>query len=55
MNSQKKIPNSILNEVKTALRYFPELEDTHIEFKFKKQIKKSTMLAQPKFGSFFKI
>ena len=54
MISQKKIPNSILKEVKTALRYFPELEDTHIEFKFKKQIKKSTMLAQPKFGSFFK-
>ncbi len=54
MNSQQKIPNSIANEVKIALSYYPELTNTSIEFKFKKNIKKSTMQAQPKIVSFFK-
>ncbi len=54
MNSQQKIPNSIINEAKIALSYYPELTNTSIEFKFKKNIKKSTMQAQPKIVSFFK-
>lgn len=49
-----KIPKNITSEVKKALLYFPELENTPIEFKFKKNIKKSTLQAQPKLGSFFK-
>lgn len=52
--AQKTIPNAIENEVKTALNYFPALRHVGIEIKFKKHIKKSTMLAQPKLGSFFK-
>lgn len=54
MLKDKIIPVSIKEEVETALQYYPELEDTHIEFKFKKNIKKSTMQAQPKLSSFFK-
>ncbi|KJD33163.1 hypothetical protein PK35_08545 [Tamlana nanhaiensis] len=54
MTTQKIIPKSIKNEVETALSYFPELKNTSIEFKFKKNIKKSTMQAQPKLSSFFK-
>lgn len=54
MKSKHKIPEHIRKEVKTALDYFPELSDVHIEFKFKKNIKKSTMQAQPKFASFLK-
>ena len=48
------IPNSIAHEASVALSYFPELENVPIEFKFKKDIKKSTMQAQPSIGSFFK-
>ncbi|WP_299666406.1 hypothetical protein [uncultured Polaribacter sp.] len=48
------IPNSIKEEVQTALNYYPQLNDIHIEFKFKKNIKKSTMQARPTFDSFFK-
>lgn len=54
MNAQHVIPDIISKEAKTALEYYPELADTHIEFRFKKKIKKSTMQAQPLFGSFFK-
>lgn len=50
----KIIPESIKEEVLTALEYFPELYDTAIEFKFKDRIKKSTMQAQPKVSSIFK-
>lgn len=42
-----KIPESIKPEAKLALMHFPELKNTPIEFKFKKDIKKSVMLAQP--------
>lgn len=52
--AQKTIPQSIEHEVKTALDYYPELKDSAIEFRFKKNIKKSTMQARPKFSSFFK-
>lgn len=52
--AQKTIPESIEHEVKAALDYYPILEDSLIEFRFKKNIKKSTMQARPKFSSFFK-
>jgi len=51
---QSTIPESIANEIKTALSYYPELKDTPINFEFKKTIKKSTMQAQPTAGSFLK-
>ncbi len=50
----KIIPESIKKEVIEALSFYPELYDTAIEFKFKDNIKKSTMQAQPRFASFFK-
>ncbi|SRX55422.1 hypothetical protein [Aequorivita sp. CIP111184] len=50
----KIIPESIKKEVIEALSFYPELYDTAIEFKFKDDIKKSTMQAQPRFASFFK-
>ncbi|QIE60871.1 hypothetical protein G5B37_05005 [Rasiella rasia] len=49
----KIIPESIKEEALLALSFYPELIDTAIEFKFKDQIKKSTMQAQPTFGSLF--
>ncbi len=52
--TNKIIPPSIENEVKIALSHFPELIDTPIEFRFKPKIKKSFMLAQPKFSGIFK-
>jgi hypothetical protein len=52
--AQKTIPDSIENEVKTALDFYPDLEDAAIEIRFKKNIKKSTMQARPRFTSFFK-
>ena len=54
MSKTHVIPESIKDEVTTALSYYPELKNTKIEFRFKKNIKKSTMQARPKFGSFFK-
>lgn len=53
LNAQHKIPKSIRDEAIKALSYYPELGDTPITIKFKKNIKKSTMLAQPKFWSLF--
>lgn len=50
----KIIPKSIEKEALEALSYYPELWDTAIEFKFKENIKKSTMQAQPRFTSLFK-
>ncbi len=52
--TNKTIPESIKKETLEALSFFPELKDTSIEFKFKDNIKKSTMQAQPRFASFFK-
>ncbi|MBO3100199.1 hypothetical protein [Gelidibacter pelagius] len=54
MNAQHIIPDSISKEIITALEYYPDLKDTQIEFRFKKNIKKSTMQARPTFGSFFR-
>ena len=45
----KTIPEEILTKVAKALSYFPSLENIPITFKFKKDIKKSTMQAQPEF------
>jgi len=53
-SAQHKIPEEITEEAKIALSYYPELTETVIEFKFKKNIKKSTMQAQPSFWSVFK-
>lgn len=52
--TNKIIPSVIKPQVEKALTYYPELKDTHITFKFKKKIKKSTMQAQPMFASFLK-
>ncbi|NNC34084.1 MAG: hypothetical protein HKO09_04340 [Croceitalea sp.] len=51
--AQKEIPQSILKEAKVALSFYPQLENVPIVFKFKKNIKKSTMQAQPIFSSLF--
>ncbi len=50
----KIIPESIREEAIKALSFYPELYDTAIEFKYKDNIRKSTMQAQPRFTSFFK-
>ncbi|SDB44973.1 hypothetical protein SAMN03097699_1415 [Flavobacteriaceae bacterium MAR_2010_188] len=54
MSAQHIIPDSIKKEVAIAMEYYPEFENLNIEFRFKKDIKKSTMQARPSFGSFFK-
>ncbi|WP_397447264.1 hypothetical protein [Polaribacter sp. R77954] len=48
------IPKHIRDRVVFALAHYPELKDVYIEFKLKKNIKKSTMQARPTFDSFFK-
>lgn len=52
--TNKIIPPSIEDEIRIALSHYPELLETPIEFKFKKNIKKSFMQAQPKFSGIFK-
>ena len=54
MSKTHIIPNSIKDKVQVALDYYPQLKNIHIEFKIKKNIKKSTMQARPTFDSFFK-
>lgn len=49
--TNKKIPKIIEENVLIALSHYPELKETAIDFVFKKDIKKSVMQAQPKFGS----
>ncbi len=53
-NTNHVFPNSIALEASKALSYYPELDNVAITFKFKEDIKKSTMQAQPVFSSFFK-
>lgn len=48
--SNKIYPGILEEEVQKALSYFPVLNDVPIDFKFKKNIKRSTMQAQPKFS-----
>jgi len=52
--TNKIIPKTILKEAEKALSYYPELKDTNIEIRFKDNIKKSFMQAQPQFTSLFK-
>lgn len=52
--AQHSVPEPIENEVERAFEYYPELSDTPIEFRFKKNIKKSTMQARPTFWSLFR-
>lgn len=52
-HQNKIIPKEIAREAKIALSYFPELEKVPIEFRFKEDIKKSFMQAQPKFSNIF--
>lgn len=54
MSEYHIIPNLIKEKVNIALAFYPQLKNIHIEFKFKKNIKKSTMQARPTFDSFFK-
>lgn len=54
MSKYHVIPNPIKDRVETALNYYAQLKNIHIEFKFKKNIKKSTMQARPTFDSFFR-
>lgn len=53
-NTQHIIPEPIEEQAKVALSHYPELLSSNIEFRFKDNIKKSTMLAQPVFWSLFK-
>lgn len=46
----KKYPKALKFEVQKALSYYPNLKETPIEFKFKANIKRSTMQAQPRFS-----
>ncbi|MCG9973321.1 hypothetical protein [Christiangramia crocea] len=52
--NNKIVPDVIWREAYVALSHYPELKDTPIEFRFKKNIKKSFMQAQPKIGGLFK-
>lgn len=54
LNAKHIIPKSIEKEATIALSHYPKLSNTKITFKFKKNIKKSTMQARPTFGSFFR-
>lgn len=54
ISAQHILPASIQREAEVALSYFPQLDSTAIEFRFKKNIKKSTMQARPTIGSFFR-
>lgn len=51
--TNKTVPSELAKEVQVALSFYPVLKDTPIVFKFKKNIKKSTMQAQPTWQSFF--
>jgi len=53
-NAQHIIPEILKEEATVALSYYPQLKNTAIEFRFKNDIKKSTMQAQPVFCSLLK-
>jgi len=50
----KTIPVLLKNEILSALKYYPELKDTPIDFVFDPNTSKSIMLSQPVVGSFFR-
>jgi hypothetical protein len=52
-NPSITFPASIREEVVAALGHYPTLANVEIEFKLKKSIQKSTMLARPTLISFF--
>lgn len=52
--NNKRIPAEIEINVLTALSFYPELRNTHIDFIFKRNIKTSVMQAQPFFLSLLK-
>ena len=52
--NNKIVPDAIWRETYIALSHYPELKDTPIEIRFKKNIKKSFMQAQPKIGGLLK-
>ena len=52
--TNKEVPDIIWRETYIALSHYPELKDTPITFRFKKNIKKSFMQAQPSFSGIFK-
>ena len=49
----KIIPDELEEVILTALSRYPELLDTRIEFRFKNNIKKSVMQAQPRVATIF--
>lgn len=54
LNAQHKAPEAIREEAQMALSFYPDLAGTRITFKFKRNIRKSTMKAQPDFFSLFR-
>ncbi len=54
MNAQHTVPETVEKEAVLALSFYPQLDNSHITFKFKKKIKKSIMQVRPTFWSFFK-
>lgn len=52
--NNKVIPNQLREEILCALAYYPELIDTHIEFRFSNRIRNSVMLAQPRLSTMWK-
>lgn len=46
-NGNKKYPNELKNEIEKALSYYPDLEETHIFFRWERFARRSFMLAQP--------
>ncbi|XLS30566.1 hypothetical protein ACJD0Z_07005 [Flavobacteriaceae bacterium M23B6Z8] len=48
-----QIPEAIKKEAEKALSFYPQLKNTPIIFKFKKEIAKSTMQAQPVWQTLF--
>ena len=49
-----KIPKAIEKEAQIAMSFYPQLNEANIIYKFKKNIKKSTMQARPTLDSLFK-
>lgn len=49
----KVIPDKMQDVILTALSFYPDLMDTRIEFRFKDNIRKSVMQAQPKLSTIF--
>ena len=50
----KVIPEEMQDVILTALSFYPALADTHIEFIYKPDIRKSVMQAQPKVSTLFR-